>query len=42
MATETEHRFPARLRALIAIALALGSWAVVFGAAWLVLRYIRG
>lgn len=42
IATETENRLPARLRALIAILLAVGSWGIVFGGAWLVLRYIRG
>jgi hypothetical protein len=40
--TETEHRFPGAIRVLLGVILAIGSWAVVLGGAWLAFRYILG
>ena len=38
--TEDEARFPGSARALIAVSLAIGCWAVVIGAGWIVAKYI--
>jgi len=40
--TETDFRFPGAVRALIAVSLAVGCWAVLIGGGWLLARYIFG
>jgi hypothetical protein len=40
--TETDSRFPGAVRALIAVSLAIGCWAVLIGGGWLLARYIFG
>ncbi|WP_162254000.1 MULTISPECIES: hypothetical protein [unclassified Sphingomonas] len=41
-ATEGERRFPGAIRVLLGIVLAIGSWMVVLGGAWLAFRYVMG
>jgi hypothetical protein len=41
-ASETEPRFSGAVRVLLGIVLAVGSWAVVLGGAWLAIRALRG
>jgi hypothetical protein len=39
---EKDHRFPGAVRVLLGVTLAIGSWVVVLGGAWLAIRYIAG
>ncbi len=39
-ATEAEPRFSGAVRVLLGVVLAVGSWAVVLGGAWLAIRYL--
>nr|WP_157034271.1 hypothetical protein [Sphingomonas sp. Y57] len=38
--SETEPRFSGAVRVLLGIALAVGSWGIVLGGAWLAIRYL--
>lgn len=40
--TEAEGRFPGAIRVLLGVVLAIGSWVVVLGGAWLAFRYVFG
>lgn len=39
---ETDQRFSGAVRVLLGVVLAVGSWAVVLGGAWLAIGYLRG
>jgi hypothetical protein len=39
---EPDPRYHGAVRVMIGITLAIGSWAVVLGGAWLAIRYVTG